>query len=121
MNRINESKRLREAAEYEAETAKLVEIKKAEAEAESKRLQGEGVAAQRKAILKGLQEGVDNLAHTIGVTAEETMKYTMMAQYFDMLRDIGNGIFREKSYQIQVQAKTRPLCLFLMLLPMLQM
>mmetsp|Transcript_20394 Transcript_20394/g.28600 ORF Transcript_20394/g.28600 Transcript_20394/m.28600 type:complete len:296 (+) Transcript_20394:71-958(+) len=91
MNRINESKRLREAAEFEAETAKLVEIKKAEAEAESKRLQGEGVAAQRKAILKGLQEGVDNLAHTIGVTAEETMKYTMMAQYFDMLRDIGTS------------------------------
>lgn len=91
MNRINESKRLREAAEFEAETAKLVEIKKAEAEAESKRLQGEGVAAQRKAILKGLQEGVDNLAHTIGVSAEETMKYTMMAQYFDMLRDVGTS------------------------------
>ena len=46
MNKINESKRLREAAEYQAETAKLVKVKEAEAEAISKRLQGEGVANQ---------------------------------------------------------------------------
>jgi len=91
MNRINEAKRLREAAEYEAETAKLVKVKEAEAEAVSKRLQGEGVANQRKAILMGLQEGVDGLSKAVGVTAEETMKYTMLTQYFDMLRDVGTS------------------------------
>lgn len=46
MNRINEAKRLREAAEFEAETAKVVKVKEAEAEAISKKLQGEGVAGQ---------------------------------------------------------------------------
>jgi regulator of protease activity HflC (stomatin/prohibitin superfamily) len=91
MNKINEAKRLREAAEYEAETAKLVKVKEAEAESVSKRLQGEGVANQRKAILMGLQEGVEGLSKATGVTAEETMKYTMMTQYFDMLREIGTS------------------------------
>jgi len=91
MNKINEAKRLREAAEYEAETAKLVKVKEAEAESISKRLQGEGVANQRKAILVGLQEGVDGLSKAVGVTAEETMRYTMLTQYFDMLRDVGTS------------------------------
>jgi len=91
MNRINEAKRLREAAEYEAETEKLVRIKQAEAESISKQLQGEGVANQRKAILKGLQEGVEELSGAIGVSADETMKYTMLTQYFDMLRDVGTS------------------------------
>lgn len=91
MNKINEAKRLREAAEYQAETEKVVRIKGAEAEAISKQLQGEGVANQRKAILKGLQEGVEDLSSAIGVTADETMKYTMLTQYFDMLRDVGTS------------------------------
>jgi len=91
MNKINEAKRLREAAEYEAETAKLVKVKEAEAESVSKRLQGEGVANQRKAILLGLQDTVDGLSKAVGVSAEETMKYTMLTQYFDMLRDIGTS------------------------------
>jgi len=89
MNRINESKRLREAAEFEAETEKLVKVKHAEAESISKQLQGEGVAAQRKAILKGFQEGIEDMSKATGVQADETMKYTMMTQYFDMLRDVG--------------------------------
>jgi len=91
MNKINESKRLREAAEYEAETSKLVKVKEAEAEAISKRLQGEGVANQRKAILVGLQEGVEDLSRAVQVSPQETMKYTMLTQYFDMLRDVGTS------------------------------
>jgi len=91
MNKINEAKRLREAAEYQAETEKLVRVKQAEAEAETKRLQGVGVAAQRKAILGGLQEGVEGLSKAIGVSSDETMKYTMLTQYFDMLKDIGTS------------------------------
>jgi regulator of protease activity HflC (stomatin/prohibitin superfamily) len=91
MNRITEAKRLREAAEYEAETEKLVLIKKAEAESQSKRLQGEGVAAQRKAILHGMQEGVEGLAAAMKLPSEELLKYTMLTQYFDMLRDVGTS------------------------------
>jgi regulator of protease activity HflC (stomatin/prohibitin superfamily) len=91
MNRINEAKRLREAAEYEAETEKLVMIKRAEAESMSKKLQGEGVAEQRKAILHGMQEGVEGLAAAMKMPSEELLKYTMLTQYFDMLRDVGTS------------------------------
>jgi hypothetical protein len=66
-----------------------VKIKNAQAESETKRLQGEGVAAQRKAILRGLQRGVEELSTAIGISSDETMKYTMLTQYFDMLRDVG--------------------------------
>jgi len=91
MNRITQARRLREAAEYEAETSKVVKVKQSEAEAVSKQLQGEGVAAQRKAILHGLQEGVADLTNAIGVSPMETMKYVMLTQYFDMLRDVGSS------------------------------
>jgi regulator of protease activity HflC (stomatin/prohibitin superfamily) len=102
MNKNIEARRMREVLEFQAETDKLVAIKKAEAdnivyikkaeaEAESKRLQGEGVAAQRKAILKGLEEGVRELATVVNITPEETMKYTFTTQYFDMLREIGTS------------------------------
>jgi len=91
MNRITQARRLREAAEYEAETSKVVRVKQSEAEAVSKQLQGEGVAAQRKAILHGLQEGVADLTSAIGVSPMETMKYVMLTQYFDMLRDVGSS------------------------------
>jgi len=91
MNKISEARRLREAAEFSAETQKLVMVKQAEAEAETKRLQGVGVALQRKAILGGLQEGVEGLSSALGVSADETMKYTMLTQYFDMLKDIGTS------------------------------
>ena len=102
MNKNIEAKRMRDVLEYEAETNKIVSIKKAEAdniifvmkaeaEAESKRLQGEGVAAQRKAILKGLEEGVRELSTVVNISPEETMKYTFTTQYFDMLREIGTS------------------------------
>jgi regulator of protease activity HflC (stomatin/prohibitin superfamily) len=53
MNDINAAQREREATVSRAETNKLLLVKQAEAEAESKRLQGEGIANQRKAIIIG--------------------------------------------------------------------
>ena len=55
MNDINAAQREREATVSRAETNKLLLVKQAEAEAESKRLQGEGIANQRKAIISGPQ------------------------------------------------------------------
>src|SRR5271170_6502243 len=59
MNDINAAQREREATVSRAETNKLLLVKQAEAEAESKRLQGEGIANQRKAIITGLKESVE--------------------------------------------------------------
>ncbi|MFZ3363721.1 MAG: SPFH domain-containing protein, partial [Candidatus Acidiferrales bacterium] len=60
MNDINAAQREREATVSRAETNKLLAVKQAEAEAESKRLQGEGIANQRKAIISGLKESVED-------------------------------------------------------------
>ena len=58
MNEINASRRLREAAKWKAEADKIVQVKAAEADAESKYLSGWGVARQRKAIVEGLQNSI---------------------------------------------------------------
>jgi regulator of protease activity HflC (stomatin/prohibitin superfamily) len=89
MNDINAAQREREATVSRAETNKLLAVKQAEAEAESKRLQGEGIANQRKAIISGLKESVEDFAKTVpGSTPQDVMQLVLMTQYFDTLKDI---------------------------------
>ena len=54
MNDINAAQREQVAASARGEADKILVVKKAEAEAESKALQGQGIANQRKAIVEGL-------------------------------------------------------------------
>jgi hypothetical protein len=64
-------------------------VKQAEAEAESKRLQGEGIANQRKAIINELKDSVKDFAKTVpGSTPQDVMQLVLMTQYFDTLKDI---------------------------------
>ncbi len=88
MNEINTQSRLRAAAEFEGEGKKILVVKAAEAEAESKRLQGEGIAKQRVAIAKGLKEAVDACTEA-GVSPEEATRMVLLTQYFDTLQSIG--------------------------------
>src|SRR6201997_1787169 len=89
MNDINAAQREREATVSRAETNKLLLVKQAEAEAESKRLQGEGIANQRKAIIAGLKDSVEDFARTVpGSTPQDVMQLDLMTQYFDTLKDI---------------------------------
>lgn len=88
MNRINASRRNQEAAIAQGEADKILAVKRAEAEAESKRLQGEGVAAQRKAIIGGLRDSVSKFAQETGVNPEEAMQLVTLTGYTDMLRDV---------------------------------
>ena len=89
MNDINAAQREREATVSRAETNKLLLVKQAEAEAESKRLQGEGIANQRKAIISGLKDSVEDFAKTVpGSTAQDVMQLVLMTQYFDTLKEI---------------------------------
>lgn len=89
MNDINAAQREREATVSRAETNKLLAVKQAEAEAESKRLQGEGIANQRKAIISGLKESVEDFSKTVpGSTPQDVMQLVLMTQYFDTLKDI---------------------------------
>ena len=90
MNRINAAKREKEAAEEEGEANKIKIIKQAEAEAESKRLSGEGIARQRLEIVRGFKESVEDFKKSLNsVTHEEIMQFVLMTQYFDTIKDIG--------------------------------
>lgn len=90
MNDINAAQREQTAAQARGEAEKILKVKQAEAEAESKALQGDGVARQRQAILKGLQQAVEEFQGAVeGSTARDVMAMVLMTQYFDTLREIG--------------------------------
>ncbi|OAI41135.1 protease [bacterium SCGC AG-212-C10] len=90
MNEINAAKRLRVAATERGEADKIIKVKAAEAEAESKALQGRGIADQRKAIIDGLRESVDQFAQSIsGTTPESIMQLVLMTQHYDTVKEIG--------------------------------
>lgn len=90
MNEINAAQRLRVAAVEQAEADKIRVVKAAEGEAESKALQGQGIANQRRAIIEGLKDSVENFAKTVeGTNAQDVMNLVMMTQYFDTLKDVG--------------------------------
>jgi regulator of protease activity HflC (stomatin/prohibitin superfamily) len=92
MNDINAAQREREATVSRAETNKLLLVKQAEAEAESKRLQGEGIANQRKAIISGLKDSVEDFSKAVqGSTPQDVMQLVLMTQYFDTLKEIAGN------------------------------
>jgi regulator of protease activity HflC (stomatin/prohibitin superfamily) len=89
MNDINAAAREREATVSRAETNKLLLVKQAEAEAESKRLQGEGIANQRKAIIAGLKDSIEDFSKAVaGATPQDVMQLVLITQYFDTLKDV---------------------------------
>ena len=88
MNEINSSKRLKFAVAEQAEGAKILQVKSAEAEAEAKYLSGVGVAKQRRAIVDGLRHSIVDFAEGVpGTTAKDVMDLLLLSQYFDMIRD----------------------------------
>ena len=91
MNEIVAQERLQRAAEHRAQAEYIIVVRAAEADAESKRLAGEGIANQRKAIVQGYQESVAGLQQATGVDAREIMSVVLMTQYFDALRDMAAG------------------------------
>jgi regulator of protease activity HflC (stomatin/prohibitin superfamily) len=92
MNRINAAKRDKEATMENAEAAKITVVKAAEADAESKRLSGEGIAAQRLEIVRGFKESVEDFQKSLkNITHEEVMQFVLLTQYFDTLNNIGQN------------------------------
>jgi regulator of protease activity HflC (stomatin/prohibitin superfamily) len=90
MNEINASQRLREAANYKADAEKILLVKAAEADSESKYLVGVGVAKQRKAIMDGLQASISEFATQVdGAGPKDVMDLLLVTQYFDTLKDVG--------------------------------
>eukprot|EP01038_Epipyxis_sp_PR26KG_P007452 gene7452-10158_t len=98
MNDIMASMRMREAMSEKAEADKILQVKAAEAEAESKYLAGLGVAKQRKAIVNGLRDSVETFTKNVdGTTPSDVMDLLLITQYFDTMRDIGNTAKMQQS------------------------
>lgn len=92
MNEINAAKRTRLAAEEKAEATKVLMVKYAEGEAESKHLSGLGVARQRQAIVNGLKESVLQFSTGVdGTSSADVINMMMTVQYMDMLKDVGSN------------------------------
>jgi regulator of protease activity HflC (stomatin/prohibitin superfamily) len=90
MNDINAAQREQVAANARGEAEKILVVKKAEAEAESKALQGQGIANQRKAILEGLQGSIEHFQKVVeGASTSEVMQLVLVTQYFDTIKSIG--------------------------------
>ncbi|XP_076897757.1 hypersensitive-induced response protein 1-like [Bidens hawaiensis] len=90
MNEINAAARMRVAANEKAEGEKILQIKRAEGEAESKYLSGLGIARQRQAIVDGLRDSVLAFSENVpGTSAKEVMDMVLLTQYFDTMKDIG--------------------------------
>ena len=92
MNDINAAQREQVAANARGEAEKILVVKRAEAEAESKALQGQGIANQRKAIIEGLQGSIEQFQKVVGGTStSEVMQLVLVTQYFDTLKSIGDS------------------------------
>lgn len=90
MNDINAAQREQVAATARGEADKILKVKQAEADAESKALQGQGIANQRKAIISGLQESVELFQKSVpGASPSDVLTLVMMTQYLDTLKEVG--------------------------------
>mmetsp|Transcript_26153 Transcript_26153/g.30975 ORF Transcript_26153/g.30975 Transcript_26153/m.30975 type:complete len:282 (+) Transcript_26153:48-893(+) len=94
MNQINEATRMREANKEKAEGEKILLVKAAEADCDAKKLSGEGVAKQRKAIVDGLRDSILDFSGgdggVQGTSSKDVIDLLLLTQYFDMLKDVGS-------------------------------
>ncbi|NOQ92257.1 MAG: SPFH domain-containing protein [Flavobacteriaceae bacterium] len=88
MNRINAAEREKVAAQHEGDAQRILIVERAKAEAESKRLQGKGIADQRREIARGLEESVDTL-NNAGINPQEASALIVITQHYDTLQSIG--------------------------------
>jgi regulator of protease activity HflC (stomatin/prohibitin superfamily) len=88
MNKINAAERKKVAAQYEGDAERILIVERAKAEAESKRLQGQGIADQRREIARGLEESVDVL-NKVGINSQEASALIVVTQHYDTLQSIG--------------------------------
>jgi len=88
MNRINAAEREKVAAQYEGDAQRIIIVEKAKAEAESKRLQGMGIANQRREIARGLEDSMDVL-NRAGINSQEASALIIITQHYDTLQAVG--------------------------------
>merc|ERR1712083_1157823 len=89
-NEINASRRQREAAYEKGEAEKMLKIKASEADAESKRLQGVGMAQMRAAMAQGFKDSITFMKES-GMSEQEAMHMMITTQYLDTLKEFAGS------------------------------
>jgi regulator of protease activity HflC (stomatin/prohibitin superfamily) len=90
MNRINASEREKMAAQFEGDAQRILIVERAKAEAESKRLQGQGIADQRREIARGLEDSVKVL-NNVDINSQEASALIVVTQHYDTLQSVGSA------------------------------
>ena len=90
MNRINASEREKVAAQFEGDAQRILIVERAKAEAESKRLQGQGIAGQRREIARGLEDSVKVL-NGVNINSQEASALIVVTQHYDTLQSVGSA------------------------------
>tara|TARA_Y100001970_G_scaffold46803_1_gene59037 strand:- start:4316 stop:5260 length:945 start_codon:yes stop_codon:yes gene_type:complete len=90
MNRINASEREKVAAQFEGDAQRILIVERAKAEAESKRLQGQGIADQRREIARGLEDSVKVL-NNVDINSQEASALIVVTQHYDTLQSVGSA------------------------------
>lgn len=89
MNKIIETEKFKEAALNEAEAKKIMQVKEAEAEKESKILLWEGMAGQRMKIAEWFKESVDLIKQTDdSLNAEKVLQFLLDSSRIETLGSI---------------------------------
>lgn len=88
MNDINKQSRLRDAAAMKAEGDKILVVTAAEAQRDASRLQGEGIAQQRSAIVDGLRTSITAGSGEV-LSSDKISELLLISQYFETLKEIG--------------------------------
>ena len=90
MNRINASEREKVAAQFEGDAQRILIVERAKAEAESNRLQGQGIADQRREIARGLEDSVKVL-NGVNINSQEASALIVVTQHYDTLQSVGSA------------------------------
>ncbi len=90
LNRIVETEKMKEAALNEAEAKRITMVKEAEADKESKKLLGEGMAEQRMAISQGFKESIEEIKSSDStLTGADILKFLLDSARIETLEKVG--------------------------------
>lgn len=88
MNKVLASERLKDAAKNEAEASKIRIVADAEADKQKKQLNGEGLAAQRNAMMDGLHVSISKMTEGLKISHLQAIQLALYAQYYDTLKEM---------------------------------
>ncbi|MFA5917422.1 MAG: SPFH domain-containing protein [Candidatus Gracilibacteria bacterium] len=92
MNKVVESEKLKEAAMNQGESEKIMQVKRAEAEKETKILLGQGMAGQRMEIARGFKESVDLIKSSdTKLDGEKVLAFLLDSSRIETLGNIGDN------------------------------